>query len=86
MLYQHFLILRIEKCSKKRFGKSFELDKVEDKYQLALGIQDYLEQNLGISSSSVGILHLQGIEGIADYNWPCNVSGFWASVIYSSLS
>jgi hypothetical protein len=72
-LYQHFWTLRVRKCHEaiqqviRRINPSGDQEDefMDEDYRLALGIREYFEQNYGISSSSAGILDLQGVENDA---------------------
>ena len=72
-LYQHFWTLRVRKCHEAvrkviqcvdRPGTQ-EGEFTHEGYRLALGVREYFEQNYGITSSSAGILDLQGVENAA---------------------
>ncbi|KIM40511.1 hypothetical protein M413DRAFT_445960 [Hebeloma cylindrosporum] len=71
-LYQHFWTLRVRKCQEAILKviqcinlPVQEEEFVHEDYRLALGIREFFEQNCGISSSSVGILDLDGIRDVA---------------------
>lgn len=92
-LYQHFWTLRVRKCHEaiqqvihhiNRPGHQEE-EFIREDYRLALGIREYFEQNYGISSSSAGILDLQGIENGAAHTTLQNLLQFLSEVPWAQV-
>ena len=90
-LHPQFWTLRIRKCQEAIFQVIEGIDQPaawepnsanfsDEDFRLALGIREYFEQNRGISSSSGGILDLQGVEDVAAHKALQNFLEFLSGV------
>jgi hypothetical protein len=89
-LYEEFWILRIKKCQEAIWQVIESIDLVEEDFirndiRLAFGIREYFEQNRGISSSSAGILDLQGVNNFSAYMALLDFLGFLSKVPWSKV-
>jgi len=90
-LHPQIWTLRVRKCQEAIFQVIESIgqpatwgpnsaDFFDEDFRLALGIREYFEQNHGISSSSVCILDLQGVEDVAAHEALQNFLEFLSGV------
>ncbi|KIM40510.1 hypothetical protein M413DRAFT_445959 [Hebeloma cylindrosporum] len=95
-LHPRFWTLRIRKCQEAIFQVLESINQptaqepnseqfFDEDLRLALGVTEYFEQNRGISSSSTGILDLQGVEDIAAHGALQNLLEFLSSVSWTAV-